>query len=132
MKRLKLVSAVLLVSGLVAYGCGGSSTSPSEACNQVQETTCAKLYSCFTAAQLQQAGYPATEAACVTMSEQDQGCAAETEANACSGAGANAVYHGENVQGCIDQLNNLTCTDLMGSNVDAKAPKCDEICIVPT
>ena len=129
MKGLKLVSAV----GLVLMGaCGGSSTSPVEACNQVNESICVQIYKCYTAAEIAAAGYPANEAACVTMSEQNAGCAAKTEANTCTGG--NQQYHGENVAGCIDQLDNLTCAEVMSSttNLETAAPKCNDICLTPS
>jgi hypothetical protein len=112
--------------------CGGGSTSPVDACNEVNTTVCARIYECYTAAQIAAAGYPANEAACVTMSEANAGCAAKTEANTCTGG--NQVYHGENVQGCIDQLNGLTCAEVTSSttNLTTAAPKCDEICLTPT
>ena len=65
------------------------------------------------------------------MAEANAGCPAKTGANICTGG--NQVYHGENVQGCVDQLNGLTCAEVI-SNTDVKtsAPKCAEICITPT
>ena len=129
MKAIKLVSVV----GLVLLGaCGGGSTSPSEACNEVNEAICVQIYKCYTAAEIAAAGYPANEAACVTMSESNAGCAAKTEANTCTGG--NQVYHGENVQGCVDQLNGLTCAEVMSSSTDLEtaAPKCNSICLTPT
>jgi len=129
MKGLKLVSAV----GMLLLGaCGSSSTSPSEACNEANEAICTQIYKCYTAADIAAAGYPPNEAACVTMTEANAGCAAKTEANTCTGG--NQVYHGENVQGCIDQLNNLTCAEVMSSNtnLETAAPKCNDICLTPS
>jgi hypothetical protein len=131
MQGIKLVSALVLVGALGACG-GGDSLSPVEACNQEMETTCARIYECYTAAQLQAAGYPATESACVTSFESSQGCSAKTSDNFCETG--NAVYHGEAVSGCIDQVNGLTCADIMAhaSDLDTVAPKCAEVCVIPT
>jgi hypothetical protein len=65
------------------------------------------------------------------MSEANAGCAAKTEANTCTGG--NQVYHGENIQGCVDQLYGLSCAEVMSNtDVTTSAPKCNEICIIPT
>jgi len=128
MKGIKLVRAILLLG---TVGCGSDSTSPVEACNQINATVCARIYECYTAAQIAAAGYPASESACVTMTQANAGCAAKTSSNICTGG--NAVYHGENVGGCIDQLDGLTCAEVMSNaDVTAGAPKCDEVCLTPT
>jgi hypothetical protein len=128
MKGIRLTCAVGI---LLFVACGGGSTSPTEACDEVNEAVCTQIYKCYTATQIAAAGYPANEAACVTMSEASAGCAAKTEANTCTGG--NQVYHGENVEGCVDQLNGLTCAEVV-SNTDVmtSAPKCDDVCITPT
>ncbi len=127
MKAIKLVCAVLLWT---AVGCGSDSVSPSEACNEQYATECARLYECYTADQIAAAGLPATESACVTMSQTNAGCAAKTTSNFCTSG--NAVYHGEAVNGCIDQLNGLTCAEVMTSqDITVVAPKCAEVCVIP-
>ncbi|MEO6777505.1 MAG: hypothetical protein ABI467_31555 [Kofleriaceae bacterium] len=126
MQGIKLVSAVLLLGA-----CGSSSVSPVDACNQEYETECSRVYECYTAAQLAAAGFPASESACVTTSQANQGCSAKTEANFCTGG--NTVYHGEAVDGCIQQLEGLTCAEIMSNqDITITAPKCAEVCVTPT
>lgn len=128
MKANNLVRTILLLG---AVGCGSDSTSPSEACNQIDATICARIYECYTAADIAAAGLPASESACITQEQAADGCAAKTTANACTGG--NAVYHGENVGGCLDQLDGLTCAEVMSNtNVVTGAPKCAELCLTPT
>jgi hypothetical protein len=127
MKGIKLVCAFLMLG---TVGCGSDSVSPVEACNMQAATECARIYECYTAAQLAAAGLPATESACVTALEANQGCSAKTTANFCTGG--NAVYHGDKVGGCIDQLNGLTCAEVMSSqDITVVAPKCAEVCVIP-
>jgi len=128
MKGLKLVSAV----GLVLIGaCGSSSVSPVDACNQEVQTECTRVYECFTAAELQTAGFPASESACVTQFEASEGCSAKTADNFCTPS--TAVYHGEAVDGCISQVEALSCADLKANiqNLIPVAPKCGEVCVIP-
>ena len=114
-----------------AVGCGGTSVSPVDACDQQYSTECSRIYECYTPAAIAALGLPASESACVTMSETNQGCAAKTEANFCTAG--NAVYHGEAVDGCISQLNGLTCAEVMSSSdITVIAPKCAEVCVIPT
>jgi hypothetical protein len=129
MKGLKLVSAV----GLVMLGaCGSSSVSPVDACNQEVETTCTRVYACYTAAELAAASFPAAESACVTQFEASEGCSAKTSANFC--ATSTAVYHGEAVDGCVAQVEALSCADLKAhiNDINTVAPKCAEVCVIPT
>jgi len=95
---------------------------------------CERIYACFTAAELAAAQYPATEAACVTQLNTASGCDAETEANACTAVGGNAVYHGDKVPGCISQINGLTCAQVRDPNfnLDVAAPICGEVCATPS
>jgi hypothetical protein len=128
MNAIKLVSAVLLVG---TVGCGSSSESPADFCNTAVETQCTRVYECYTAAQIAAANYPATESACVTQNETAQGCTAKTTANVCTAS--NAIYHGEAVQACIDQVNNLTCAEFeQSTDIDTVAPKCADICVIPS
>ena len=113
-----------------AVGCGGTSESPAEACNKEAETECTRIYECYTPAAIATAGLPASESACVTMFEANEGCSAKTDKNFC--AAGNAVYHGEAVDGCISQLNGLTCAEVMSSmDITVIAPKCGDVCVIP-
>jgi hypothetical protein len=129
MKALKLVSAV----GMALLGaCGSSSASPVDACNQEVETECARVYECFTPAELAAANFPASESACITQFETSEGCAAKTSANFCTPS--TAVYHGEAVDGCVSQVEALSCADLKShlNDINTVAPKCAEVCVIPT
>jgi hypothetical protein len=128
MNAIKLVSAALLL-GLV--GCSDSSQSPVEFCNTAAETQCTRIYECYTPVQIAAANYPATESACVTQTETTNGCTAKTTANICTAS--NAVYHGEAVDACVAQVNNLTCAEFESStDLDTVAPKCADICVIPS
>jgi hypothetical protein len=128
MNAIKLVSAVLLLG---TVGCGDSSQSPVEFCNTAAETECTRIYECYTAVQIAAAQLPATESACVTQTETNNGCTAKTTANVCTAS--NAIYHGEAVQACVDQVNNLTCAEFEQSmDLDTVAPKCADICVIPS
>jgi hypothetical protein len=119
-----------LISVLVASlaGCGSSdSVSPREGCEDLAVALCDRLYTCFTAAELDAAGYPASEAACVTEFETTQGCAAQTEDNACEG---NETFHGDEASNCIDQTQGLECSQVRSGDIDDAAPACDKVCAV--
>ena len=130
---MKGISLVVPFGMLLGFGCGGSSASPVEYCDRVAETQCTLVYQCYTDAQRTAAGYPATEAACVTQIETALGCSAVTSANVCTSS--NAVYHGEAVDGCISQAANLSCAEFstVGSTtpLESVAPKCAEVCVIP-
>jgi|SRR5664279_963822 len=128
MNAIKLVSAVFLLG---TVGCGTSdSYTPVDECNTAVEHTCTRVYECYTPAAIAAAGLPATESACVTQNETAQGCSAKTTANIC--VASNAVYHGEAVQACVDQYDNLTCAEIEASmDITTVAPKCADICVIP-
>jgi hypothetical protein len=127
MNAFKVVCGVLLLG---AVGCS-STTSPVDACNEEFSTDCTRIYECFTATQIAAAGLPATESACVTQQQTANGCSAKTEANFCTAG--NAVYHGDAVGGCIDQLNGLTCAEIESNqDITVVAPKCAEVCVIPS
>jgi hypothetical protein len=127
MRHLLLVSCSILIS--TAAACGGGGVTPREGCEQAAVALCDQLYTCFTAAELAAAGYPTTEAACVTQFHTTQGCAAQTEANACTG---NETYHADQADNCIDQIGGLECTQVRDPNfnVDVAAPACGKVCAV--
>jgi hypothetical protein len=128
MNGFKLVSAV----GLLLGACGSSSVTPVDACNQEVETTCARVYECYTAAELAAANFPAAESACVTQFQASEGCSAKTSANFCTPS--TAVYHGEAVDGCVSQVESLSCADIKAhlNDINTVAPKCAEVCVIPT
>jgi hypothetical protein len=121
-----------IVALAVMVACGGSSApSASQACNEGASALCERLYACFTAAELQAAGYPATESACVTMTQTTDGCSAKTNANFCTGS--NQVFHPDQVDGCLSQIMGLQCADVRSTNFDVNvsAPTCAKVCAVP-
>jgi len=123
MKRLALL--------VLAVGCGGSdSATPVDSCNMQVAALCSRIYACYTADELAMAGYPATEAACVTMNQTSSSCATRTTANICSN---NEVFHGDLVSGCIDQIYGLTCAQVRDPNLDTNidAPLCGMVCAAP-
>jgi hypothetical protein len=112
--------------------CGSSSASPVDACNQEVETECARIYECYTATELAAANFPASESACITQFEASEGCSAKTAQNFCTPS--TAVYHGEAIDGCVSQVEALSCADLKANitNLNPVAPKCAEVCVIPT
>lgn len=124
-----LASLFLLFTGGAA-ACGSEdSSSPRAACEDLTVSLCTQLYTCLSPAELQAAGYPANEAACVTQMQQALGCAAQTLDNACMG---NESYHADKAARCTDQVVGLECTQLRDPDFDLEkgAPACGQICTV--
>ena len=123
----KTLISILAVLG--ACGGGGSDLSPREGCEELSSSLCARYYTCFTAAELQAAGFPATEAACVTAYSQMLGCSAVTNENACDG---NERYDGEAAGDCVDQVGGLECAQVRDEEFDFElaAPACGRVCVV--
>ena len=116
-----------LVLGFVATlaACGGDDVDPEAACNELVEVTCAKVYECLSSAELQTAGYPPGEPACVSQFKVQLGCAEATVDNACDG---NETYHPEEVDDCVDQNAGLSCQQVRDGT--GETPACDRICTV--
>ena len=124
-----MLKSISLALVLAAACTTSSGPSPMEACDNIASATCARIYACFTAEEIQAAAYPATEAACVTQLQAQQGCAAETDANACDGG--NQTYHASEVDPCLKQLDGLTCGELRQvSDISANSPACSKICAI--
>jgi len=122
-----------LVLGILLAACGGDGggVAPQQACDDIASATCERLYACFQPAELATAGYPASEAACVTMMQAANGCPAQTTQNACTG---NAVYQPAKAAECSDQITGLACSQVRDPFFDIKtaAPTCAEVCLTPT
>jgi len=123
----KLFGLVCVVA-LAACG-GGGGGSPAQQCRDGVAATCGQLYTCLSPTELAAAGYPATEAACITMLEASAGCDAQTADNACTG---NETYHSDKADQCVDQINGLECTQLRDPAFDLNtaAPACGQVCAV--
>jgi hypothetical protein len=124
------IFAPLVASLLLAFtACGGDSSSPRAACEDLSVSLCTQLYTCLSPAELTAAGYPANEAACVTQYQQALGCAAQTVDNACVG---NESYHADKAARCTEQVEGLECTQLRDPNFELEtgAPACGQICTV--
>lgn len=124
----KLFGLVCVVA-LVACGGGGGGLSPKEGCNQGVEALCAQIYTCYSAEELAAAGYPASEAACVTAGQANAGCSAQTTDNACTG---NETYHSDKASDCVDQIMGLECSQVRDPafDVNVAAPACNQVCAV--
>lgn len=126
-----LLASLLLLCTATFAACGSdsSSSSPREACEDLTVSLCTQLYTCLSPAELQAAGYPSSEAACVTQMQQGLGCAAQTLDNACMG---NESYHADKAARCTDQVVGLECTQLRDPDFDLEkgAPACGQICTV--
>jgi hypothetical protein len=129
MRSIKTMLVTCVLGAMVA--CGSSGPGPVEACNNVANATCSRIYACFTAAELAAANYPTTESACDTMLQASQGCSAKTVQNACTG---NETYHADQVDPCVSQLHGLTCAQVrdpnFGTNVNTQAPACGKVCAI--
>ena len=118
----------IMLIAIVVVGCGGDDgASPAAACRQAVEVTCSKIYECFTEPERTAAGFPATEAACVTEQEQMEGCANQTTENVCD---AGETYHANEASSCIDQLGALSCDQVRSGDIEMQAPACDRVCTV--
>ena len=119
-----------MIVGLSAIGCGGSDAlSPRELCEQLSSAQCERIYACYTAAEIQAGGAPATEAACVTQLQAERGCSQETLSNVCTG---NEKYHGDQASLCVDQTMGLPCSQVRDPNFDpaTATPACVKACSV--
>jgi len=123
------IRSILIALCLAACGSSGSTgDTPRQACEDLNAAICERLYACLTPAELATAGYPSSEAACVTMSESQAGCAAQTDQNVCDG---NEKYHSDEASQCIDQVSGLTCADIRSdADLSEQAPACAKACSV--
>ena len=97
---LPLASLIFVVSG-----CGGSS---GNACDRVGTALCARVYACYTAPEIAQLQYPATEAECVTL--ENANCTANPPKPGFCKSGAQTSDAAANA--CADELNRMTCDAL--------------------
>jgi hypothetical protein len=127
----RMITGFMLAMGVAATGCGGpgGGISPRVACEDMQANLCERFYECYTPAALAAAGFPANEAACVTRFQADEGCAAQTEQNVCDG---NERYHAAQADMCVDQIAEISCSQLRDTNFDLRAvlPACGKVCSV--
>ncbi len=115
---------------LACTACGtDDSASPREACEDLTVALCSQIYTCLSPAELAAAGYPASEAACITGYQAQLGCAAQTLDNACIG---NETYHAAAAARCTEQVGNLECTQLRDPSFNAfdGAPACKQVCSI--
>lgn len=112
-----------------ACGGGGGGVSPQAACEDAQANLCERLYTCYTPQELASLGFPDSEAACVTMLQASEGCARQTQDNACTG---NERYHADKADACVDQVAGLSCSQVRDPDLDldAAAPACGKVCAV--
>ena len=130
----KLLRAAALLSGfvLVTPGCGDdagdSSASVQKLCNEVADSTCEKLYECFSASLLAENDFPSTLAGCKAMLREERGCEAADANDMCSGS---EVFDETNARKCANQLQASSCNQVLSARVLADyAPACDRVCLV--
>jgi hypothetical protein len=128
LRQMMLGCVVWLAAGACGGGSGGGG-SPQAACEDAQASLCERLYTCYTDAELGALGFPSSEAACVTMLQGSEGCARQTQDNACTG---NERYHADQADACVDQIAGLTCGQLRDEelDLDKAAPACGKVCAV--
>jgi hypothetical protein len=124
------LAAVVMSVGAGCGGSGDSGASPRAACEDAQANMCERLYTCYTAAELAAIGFPSSEAACVTMLQQSEGCEKQTKDNACTG---NERYHADQANTCVEQITGLACSQVRDPELDIEkaAPACGKICAIP-
>jgi hypothetical protein len=127
-----MIAGFMLVAGVATAGCGGSGAggiTPRVACEDAQANLCERFYACYTPAELASIGFPSNEAACVTKFQSDEGCAAQTTENICTG---NERYHADQANTCVDQIAGLACSQVRQPQLDliAAAPACGKMCAV--
>ena len=125
----RMISFVVLAA-LASAGCpgDGKGIAPSAACEEQQENLCERVYACFRADELSSAGFPASEAACVTRLVDARGCAHQTVANVCVG---NAKYHPDQAALCAEQIAGLACSQVRDDvELNDVAPACGRVCAV--
>lgn len=125
----RLLGFVIAV-GLGACGGGsGSGISPRQTCEDSQANLCERLYTCYTADELAAIGMPSSEAACISMLQDSEGCSAQTTKNACTG---NETFHASAADQCVDQIAGLSCSQVRDPALDiaVAAPACAKVCVV--
>jgi hypothetical protein len=107
-------------------GPGGQPATPREACMDVAEALCERLYTCLSAAELSAGGFPAAQSACVAMVEARKSCSTITAATACPVG----TYQPDQAAACGDQTASLTCGQVRapGFKLETAAPACGAIC----
>jgi hypothetical protein len=123
-----MIKQSIVFLGLVLAGCAADGPTPRAACEQVVSGLCARLYTCFSSDEFAGAGLPSTQAACITQGEANEGCAARTATNSCSGG--TERYHASEVASCLDQIDSLNCGEVRQTGISVGAPACDKICAI--
>jgi hypothetical protein len=99
--RLATMLVLLGSLGVGLVGCGGSSLSEKDACDQAMAATCNRTFVCDGAAGLTSMGF-ASEAECTTAMQ------AENCTNLSCGTGE--TYHPDQAKACVDALKSQACT----------------------
>lgn len=126
----RTMAGLIMMAGVAIAGCGGGAgegLSPRAACENTEVALCERIYDCYTVAELAANGFPDSEAACVTRLQAAEGCAAQTVENTCKG---NAHYQPDQASICIDQVENLECSQVRDDNLTliSVAPACGKLC----
>lgn len=116
MNRLFVFAAATLAFALSACG-----TSPQQACKDITATTCNKLYTCYTGAELDgiKTAYGATEADCVTKLQASAKCDAT---DVCD---TGKTYDGSAASTCLSEFKALSCDALKAGNTPSS---CNNVC----
>ena len=124
----KLLAVAACVMGAWIFGaCGGDDSSgsvsdPVEACKQVFEITCDKMFKCFTKEELDAAKplIGINTADCVAKFSAD--CTPEK-----TNCNAGETYHADKMQSCLDAYRTFTCDDIKADPPVTPAA-CDQTC----
>lgn len=114
MKRSLFAVAV----ALSLVGCG---TSPTQACKDIAATTCNKMFSCYTGAEVDaiKTIFGATESECTTKLTASSNC---EKAEPCD---AGKTYDANAATTCINEYKALTCDKLKAGNTPTS---CNSVC----
>lgn len=114
--------ALVASFAVLAAACG---TSPQQACKDIQATFCNKLYTCNTGAALDvvKASFGATEADCVTSQVSHANCD-----NTGSGCSTGTTYDAVAATACINDLRNLTCSQISSGTTTTSSCNSSSIC----
>jgi len=120
-----LLTLVLGTFALSCGGGGGGTLTQAEACPQIAQAACDKIYSCSDATLLLAQALLMTKANCV----------ATVQPTCPSMCPTGQTYHGDKAKACVDAAKGASCatvaanisTDVQAI-INAVAPVCNEIC----
>jgi hypothetical protein len=129
---MKTTMCVVLALGIAACsnddntGPTGEPATPRQACTDIAQALCERLYACLSPAEITAGGFPPAQSDCVAMVEARKSCSTITAASACPVG----TYQPNQAAECGDQTASLTCDQIRvpGFKLETAAPACGAIC----